>query len=98
MKDDPNIGCGIWPFFLKGSSFQDACRWHDEAYTKGSLIQERMTREETDKWFLMQMKNIAGKSFKKRLLARTFYVLARTFGGPFWEQEEERRGNETDKF
>ncbi len=82
----PNY-CGIKPFLVGGWA-DKACKWHDEAYTKGSTQQRFVSREEVDKAFLNQLLNAAnGAKYAplRRLQAYTFYRIVRLFGGLWWE-------------
>lgn len=88
MKDDPHVGCGIWPLLITKTKFVDACEWHDLAYLKNSWHQGKLPRAVIDRWFRDQMLRASG-GFRDRLTAWTFYGLARLFGGLFWEAKED---------
>lgn len=82
----PNY-CGIRPALLGGWA-DKACKWHDEAYTKGSTQQRHVSREEVDLAFLNQLLDMAdGRKYAtlRRLQAYTFYSIVRVFGGLWWE-------------
>lgn len=82
----PNY-CGIKPLLVGGWA-DKACKWHDEAYTKGSTQQRHVSREEVDLAFLNQLLEAAkGTRFEylKILQAHTFYTIVRMFGGLWWE-------------
>jgi hypothetical protein len=85
MKDDPSVGCGVWPVILKRTKFLPACEFHDRVYTKESFIQRKgWTRKEVDSWFLAQMKMIAKTPYDKAR-AYLFYGIVRALGGFFYE-------------
>lgn len=85
MGDTRGTGCGIWPLILKGTRFDAACEWHDNAYTEGSFHEKNLSRRDVDAWFLMHLKILAGNSTTQQLRARLFYGLARLLGGLWWE-------------
>jgi hypothetical protein len=85
-KDDEHTGCGISPLATgEQDPFFKACAWHDNAYLKGSLHQDKYSRAKIDEQFLQQMLEIAGDSWILRLRAHIYYTLARALGGQFWE-------------
>jgi len=85
VRDDPHVGCGIYPLILKRTKFIDACAHHDRYYEANSLLQRRgWTRKQVDRWFLRQMLEMS-ESRLDRVKAYALYGLARLFGGPFYE-------------
>lgn len=78
--------CGVHPFETNSKDLlTPACRWHDFAYTEGSVQQKILNRKQVDQIFLKQMLELAGDSKYQRVKAYTYYALVRVFGGSFWE-------------
>lgn len=88
MDSEPDR-CGIFPLAFGGWA-APACKWHDQAYIKGSSQQESLTREQIDKQFYLQLKELAERGrFKlgKLIMASVMYRVVRLFGGNWWEGE-----------
>lgn len=83
-KDDPHVGCGIYPLLVRGWPVA-ACELHDKFYLKGSWAERNLTRAEADKHFLKMLLEISGRNLAKRTTSYLLYGLARLFGGSFWE-------------
>lgn len=84
MADTRGWGCGIYPLIVP-SRFQDACDWHDRAYSENSYHQGALSREYVDRFFLRQMLLIAGRNPLRIAQAWAFYWIARRLGGLWWE-------------
>lgn len=86
LPEDDAVGCGIRyiGLFEASSPMVPACLAHDTAYDAHELGVEPRSRREVDQAFLNDMKTIAGNSLRLKLLAYTYYGIARVFGGLFW--------------
>lgn len=85
MGDTFGEGCGIWPVLLKQGFFNDACDWHDAAYTIKSWQEGHMTRAEVDAWFHGQMLRKASGNPLRLIQAHMFFGIARALGFFWWE-------------
>lgn len=101
LDDLPEDGCKRCGWFLlstdwiyrlagKEEPFYKACALHDDLYTP-ELRPPDMTRKEADDLFLEAMKTIIREEGKGSLwMAYTYYGIARSLGGLFWDSGVQR--------
>lgn len=83
------IRCGVGrDFSVDDPDFNDACEWHDKAYTMDSWAEHNLTRYQVDRVFLKYMLDIAGRNPLTRARAYAYYYFARLFGGKYWEGDQ----------
>ena len=63
------LGDWLVPDCIFGMNMFEVCRWHDEAYTNPG----GRTKGQIDRVFLERLLILAGWSWRKRLVARTYY-------------------------
>ncbi len=85
MTDTEGFGCGIKPLLIKDPEFEEACIWHDKAYSTNSFAEHNLSRLRTDQHFRDMMLFRAGSSLVLQLKAWIYYHIARTVGARWWE-------------
>jgi hypothetical protein len=85
MTDTKGYGCGIYPLIIKDPEFEEACVWHDKAYSTNSFAEHNLSRLRTDQHFRDMMLYRAGASLVLQAKAWLYYSMARAFGAKWWE-------------
>lgn len=87
MSEDKEQGCGISKLWMtpREDPFFSSCQMHDGMYTKGSPIQDLLSRKEADTLFLKHMLNNSRNDWRLKARAYLYYAIVRLIGGLWWE-------------
>lgn len=84
IKDDSPAQCGIWKLLIPTSEkFTKACIGHDSEFVFNDTGEQTKTRKQVDDEFLARMLEVSERSWD-RIVAYTYYWIARALGGLFW--------------